>query len=57
MFTGIVEHLGTISALTPIDTSVSGGNGFSATISDTGPILEDVHLGDSISINGTDVVF
>jgi riboflavin synthase len=52
MFTGIVEHLGTVSALIPIDSSESGGNGFSATITDTGPIIEDVHLGDSISING-----
>ena len=39
--------------MTPVDTSESGGNGFSATITDVGPILEDVHLGDSISINGT----
>ena len=48
-----VEHLGTISELIPNDTSDSGGNGFSATITDVGPILEDVHLGDSISINGS----
>jgi hypothetical protein len=47
-----VEHLGTISHLIPNDTTSSGGNGFSATITDVGPILEDVHLGDSISING-----
>jgi len=46
----LVEHIGTISALNPLDTSA--GNGFSATVSDVGPILEDVHLGDSISING-----
>jgi riboflavin synthase len=52
MFTGIVEHLGTVSTLTPIDTSSSGGNGFSVTISETGPILDDIHLGDSINING-----
>jgi riboflavin synthase alpha subunit len=49
----VVEHLGVISSLTPLDTSSSGGNGFSATITDVGPILEDVHLGDSISINGS----
>jgi hypothetical protein len=66
MFTGIgplptfptnltppVEHIGTISSLNPHDTSPSGGNGFSATISSVGPILNDVHLGDSISINGS----
>jgi riboflavin synthase len=49
----VVEYLGVISSLTPLDTSSSGGNGFSATITDVGPILEDVHLGDSISINGS----
>ena len=41
-----------ISALTALDTTSSGGNGFSATITDVGPLLEDVHLGDSINING-----
>ena len=44
--------MGVVAALTPLDASESGGNGFSATITDVGPILEDVHLGDSISING-----
>jgi riboflavin synthase len=53
----LVEHLGTVSALVPLDTSESGGNGFSVTISDVGPILEDVHLGDSISINGIYLIF
>ena len=48
-----MEHVGTVSSLLPLDTSSSGGNGFSVTITDVGPILDDVHLGDSISINGT----
>ena len=39
--------------MNPHDTTPSGGNGFSATISEVGPILEDVHVGDSISINGS----
>jgi riboflavin synthase len=53
MFTGLVETLGTISALTPLDPSSSGGNGTSLTISDCPEILTDAHLGDSISVNGT----
>jgi len=67
MFTGIgiplystvneVEHVGTVSSLLSLDTSESGGNGCSATITDVGPILEDVHLGDSISINGSHCLY
>jgi riboflavin synthase len=53
MFTGLVETLGTISSLTPIDSTTSGGNGTSLTISDCALILTDAHLGDSISVNGT----
>lgn len=52
MFTGLVETIGTISSLQELDPSESGGNGTSLTI--TSPdILEDAHLGDSISVNGT----
>lgn len=52
MFTGLVEHLGTVSAITPLDSSASGGQGFSLTIGDCSQILGDVQLGDSICVNG-----
>ncbi|MCJ1396876.1 Riboflavin synthase alpha chain [Xylographa trunciseda] len=53
MFTGIVETIGTVSALETHDATSSGGGGTSLTISDCAEILSDAHLGDSISINGT----
>jgi riboflavin synthase len=53
MFTGLVESMGTISSLVELDPSQSGGNGTSLTISDCPEIVEDAHLGDSISVNGT----
>ncbi|KAI9783558.1 MAG: Riboflavin synthase alpha chain [Geoglossum umbratile] len=53
MFTGIVETIGTVSAVTENDTSPGGGGGTSLTISDAGEILGDARLGDSISVNGT----
>ncbi|KAI9691374.1 MAG: Riboflavin synthase alpha chain [Bogoriella megaspora] len=53
MFTGIVEIIGTVSALESQDDSSSGGGGTSLTISNASEILGDGHLGDSISINGT----
>ena len=48
MFTGIVEHVGTVVAVTP------RGKVMQLTI-DCGPIVEGVRLGDSIAINGTDL--
>jgi riboflavin synthase len=48
MFTGIVEHVGTVVAVTP------RGKVVQLSI-DCGPIVEGVHLGDSIAINGTDL--
>lgn len=42
-----------VSKLDPLDSSVSGGNGTSLTISNCSDILGDVALGDSISVNGT----
>jgi riboflavin synthase len=48
MFTGIVEHVGTVAAVTP------RGKVVQLTI-DCGPIVEGVRLGDSIAINGTDL--
>ncbi|CAL5867625.1 uncharacterized protein PFLUO_LOCUS1844 [Penicillium psychrofluorescens] len=53
MFTGLVETIGTVTALEPLDTTISGGGGTSLTISDCAEILIDAHLGDSISVNGT----
>ncbi|KIW66033.1 riboflavin synthase, alpha subunit [Phialophora macrospora] len=53
MFTGLVETIGTVSSLVPLDPSTSGGNGTSLTISDCSSILSDAALGDSISVNGT----
>ncbi len=53
MFTGLVETIGTVSALTDLDPSTSGGNGTSLTISNCTSILSDALLGDSISVNGT----
>ncbi|OCT47112.1 Riboflavin synthase [Cladophialophora carrionii] len=53
MFTGLVETIGTVSSLVPLDPSTSGGNGTSLTISDCSSILGDAALGDSIGVNGT----
>ncbi|KAM0706399.1 hypothetical protein Q7P35_005725 [Cladosporium inversicolor] len=53
MFTGIVETIGTVSRLVQHDETSSGGGGTSLTISGCADILTDVHLGDSISVNGT----
>ncbi|KAJ3318039.1 Riboflavin synthase alpha chain [Blyttiomyces sp. JEL0837] len=52
VFTGIVETMGTVGDIVPIDKTWSGGAGFSITINDASPVLEDVHLGDSIAVNG-----
>ncbi|KAL4946848.1 hypothetical protein BDV06DRAFT_181653 [Aspergillus oleicola] len=52
MFTGLVETIGTVSSLEPLDTTASGGGGTSLTITDCEDILTDVQLGDSISVNG-----
>ncbi|KAF9944999.1 Riboflavin synthase alpha chain [Mortierella alpina] len=53
MFTGIVEILGSIIDIAPLDSSESGGQGFSITVGNAAEILTDCHLGDSIAINGT----
>ncbi|KAF9917841.1 Riboflavin synthase alpha chain [Lobosporangium transversale] len=53
MFTGIVEHLGKVIDVAPLDFSESGGKGFSITIGEAAEILGDCHLGDSIAVNGT----
>ena len=48
MFTGIVEHVGTVVSVQPRGTVVQ----FAL---DCGPIVAGVRLGDSIAINGTDL--
>ncbi|EJU02800.1 Lumazine-binding protein [Dacryopinax primogenitus] len=52
MFTGIIEHLGNVQAITELDTTESGGSGFSITINECASILDDCHIGDSICVNG-----
>ncbi|KAK9480408.1 hypothetical protein V1514DRAFT_325338 [Lipomyces japonicus] len=53
MFTGIVETIGTVVEYIEVDESDVGGYGSSIVITDCDIILEDAHLGDSISVNGT----
>ncbi|CAR28172.1 hypothetical protein ZYGR_0N06630 [Zygosaccharomyces rouxii] len=52
MFTGIVEHIGTVVEYKEFDDTESGGQGASVTITDCKPILGDCHIGDSIACNG-----
>lgn len=47
-----IELLGTVSAISELDTTQSGGGGWSLTISDAAPILSDCRIGDSIAVNG-----
>ncbi|KAJ7193311.1 riboflavin synthase [Mycena pura] len=46
MFTGLIEHMGTVSAVR-LDEA-----GCTLTISDSAAILGDCHIGDSIAVNG-----
>ncbi|KAJ8472317.1 hypothetical protein ONZ45_g16691 [Pleurotus djamor] len=46
MFTGLIEHLGTVLDIQ------KDNNGCTLTISDSAPILDDCHIGDSIAVNG-----
>jgi riboflavin synthase len=48
MFTGIIEHVGTVVAVSP------RGKVVQLTL-DCGPLMQGVRLGDSIAINGTDL--
>lgn len=52
MFTGIVEQMGLVADIQEMDTSASGGSGFSLTISEASVVLSDASLGDSIAISG-----
>jgi riboflavin synthase len=44
--------MGTVSAIVPLDQTESGGGGWSITISNAAPVLNDCHIGDSICCNG-----
>ncbi|KAJ3146985.1 Riboflavin synthase alpha chain [Geranomyces michiganensis] len=44
--------MGTVLSIVPLDSTASGGGGFSIAIGDAEIVLEDVHLGDSISVEG-----
>jgi len=46
MFTGLIEHLGRVSSI------VTDAGGCTLTIADSGPILGDCNIGDSIAVNG-----
>ncbi|KAF5312138.1 hypothetical protein D9619_002604 [Psilocybe cf. subviscida] len=46
MFTGLIEHLGTVADI------VLDENGCTLTIADSAAILDDCHIGDSIAVNG-----
>ncbi|KIJ66222.1 hypothetical protein HYDPIDRAFT_174379 [Hydnomerulius pinastri MD-312] len=46
MFTGLIEHLGSVFSLH------RDAGGCTLTISNSGPILDDCHIGDSIAVNG-----
>ncbi|KAF5385023.1 hypothetical protein D9615_001232 [Tricholomella constricta] len=46
MFTGLIEHLGTVASI------VVDAGGCTLTIADSAPILGDCHIGDSIAVNG-----
>ncbi|KAG6813220.1 hypothetical protein H0H92_013107 [Tricholoma furcatifolium] len=46
MFTGLIEHLGTVQSI------VVDAGGCTLTIGDAAPILVDCHIGDSIAVNG-----
>ncbi|KAI0931554.1 hypothetical protein AcW1_001073 [Taiwanofungus camphoratus] len=46
MFTGLIEHLGTVSSIE------HDSGGCTLTIVDSAPILPDCHTGDSIAVNG-----
>ncbi|KAF9469835.1 hypothetical protein BDZ94DRAFT_1278969 [Collybia nuda] len=46
MFTGLIEHLGTVSS------AVTDEGGCTLIISNSAPILGDCHIGDSIAVNG-----
>ncbi|KAG6817915.1 hypothetical protein H0H87_012383 [Tephrocybe sp. NHM501043] len=46
MFTGLIEHLGTVTSI------LRDAGGCTLTIGDSGAILGDCHIGDSIAVNG-----
>lgn len=53
MFTGIVEHIGTVQEYIANDNTEVGAGGVSIIIENAEKILTDAHIGDSINVNGT----
>lgn len=56
MFTGLIEIGAPVLAVETLDTSESGGNGFSLILGDAAAILDDCHVGDSIAVEGSSLV-
>lgn len=52
MFTGIVTLIGKLISAEPMDSTESGGGGYSLVIQTRKGFLSDLKLGDSIAING-----
>ncbi|WWC68417.1 riboflavin synthase, alpha subunit [Kwoniella pini CBS 10737] len=55
MFTGLIEHIATVSSIQDPSSSSSTSNsneGFIITLNDSAAILDDCHIGDSICVNG-----
>lgn len=48
MFTGLIEHIGTVKSLHPLDND----GGLDIVFAESAPILGDVSIGDSICVNG-----
>ncbi|KAH3674462.1 hypothetical protein WICMUC_003299 [Wickerhamomyces mucosus] len=51
MFTGIVEHVGNVSSILFTNNNID--EGATIIVGEASKILTDVHIGDSISVNGT----
>ena len=56
MFTGLVECMGVVKSFVSLDTSDSGGNGCSLVITNANAVLVDANLGDSIAVNGNELL-
>ncbi|ROV91239.1 hypothetical protein VPNG_09693 [Cytospora leucostoma] len=50
MFTGIVEEIGVVAALNPLDET--GGTSLTINLPESSTLLSDCHEGDSIAVNG-----
>ncbi|KAJ3357512.1 Riboflavin synthase alpha chain [Entophlyctis luteolus] len=52
---GIIECKGRVCDIVQVDETWGGGAGLSVTVENAAPVLSDVHLGDSIAVNGSTV--